>query len=96
MDNVPCHSICPVAGALVRSSDEFGLGVNAVSEKREDVATICQVVGERHFEGLNKDQKAKGLGLELRDRVGARPIDRTRVGRRVPGSGPCEALNQGC
>jgi hypothetical protein len=24
-----------VAGALVRSSDEFGLGVNAVSEKRE-------------------------------------------------------------
>jgi hypothetical protein len=34
--------------------------------------------------------------LELRDRAGARPIDRTRVGGRVPGSGPCEALNQGC
>jgi hypothetical protein len=49
-----------VAGALVWSSDELGLGVGAVSEKREDVTTICQTAGERHFEGLNKDQKARG------------------------------------
>jgi hypothetical protein len=33
-----------VAGALVWSSDEFGLGVNAVSEKPEDVTAICKVV----------------------------------------------------
>ena len=44
VDNVPSHSICPVAGALVWSSDELGLCVNAVSQKREDVTTICQVV----------------------------------------------------
>jgi hypothetical protein len=54
-----------VAGALVRSSDEFGLGVNAVSEKREDVTTIRQAVGERHFEGLNKDQKAATTPFEI-------------------------------
>ncbi len=87
MDNVPSHSIYPVAGALVRSSDKFGLGVNAVSEKLEDVTSICQAVGERHFDGLNKDQKPRGLGLELRDRAGARPIDRRRVGGRYPGAG---------
>jgi hypothetical protein len=69
-----------VAGALVWSSDEFGLGVNAVSEKREDVTTICQVVGERHFEGLNKIKRQGGLGLGLRNRAGARAIDRRRVG----------------
>ena len=80
MGNVPSHSIYPVAGALVWSSDEFGLGVNAVSERLEDVTTICQAVGERHFEGLNKIKRQGGLGLELRDRAGARPIDRRRVG----------------
>jgi hypothetical protein len=73
-----------VAGAVVRSSDEFGLGVNAVSEKREVVTTICRAVGDGHFEGLNKIKRQGGLGLELRDRAGARPIDRRRIGGDVP------------
>jgi transcription termination factor Rho len=46
-----------VAGALVPSSDEFGLVVNAVGEKPEEVTTIWQAVGEPHFDELNKNQK---------------------------------------
>jgi hypothetical protein len=87
-----------VAGALVRSSDEFGFGGNAVSEKREDVTTNRQVVGERHFEGSNKDQKAKGasdwsqaivpvLGPLIRGRVGGHVSSRHRqVGWRPTGN----------
>jgi len=50
-----------VAGALVWSSDEFGLGVNAVSEKREDVTTICQVVVDlRQVAGLRLKMRVEG------------------------------------
>ena len=61
MDKVPSHSICPVAGALVWRSDEFGLSVNAVSEKREDVTTICQVVVHlRQVAGLRLKMRVEG------------------------------------
>ncbi len=85
-----------MAGALVWSSDEFGLGVNAVSEKREDVTTICEVVVHlRQVAGLRLKMRVEGQDdtqdQEILVGVGAMTPGVTSAPRKKPPPGPRES-----